>query len=158
MMGRDPFRVLVLVVKRVGEILVTTPLIRALKKAYPHGEITVVVDQGYEEILAGNPYVHRVFTLDPRDSPVAFLRKSVKLARIKFDVTVDVLANPRTAFISLISGAPLRFGPNRRIRKWAYNRTLPSSGESSAYIVDQRLSVVKELIGETDGVGLDIFC
>ncbi|MFQ6616065.1 MAG: glycosyltransferase family 9 protein [Fidelibacterota bacterium] len=135
----------------------TTPLIRALKKAYPRGEITAVVDGGYEEVLVGNPYVDRVFTLDPEDSPFAFMGKTFRLARMDFDVTVDVLANPRSALISLFSGAPIRFGPDRRIRKWAYNRSLPSSRESSGYIADERLSVARELADETDGTDLDIF-
>lgn len=157
MIREDPLRILILVVKRVGEILVTTPLIRALRKAYPHAEITAVVDRGYEEILQDNPYVDRLVLLNPEDSPLAFLKKSAKLSRRGFDVTVDVLANPRSALITLMTGSPVRFGPDRRIRKWAYNRTIPAPGGSSPYIVDQRLSVLRVLGRRTDGVGLDIF-
>lgn len=149
--------ILVLVVKRVGEILVTTPSIRALRKAYPKAEITVVVDESYHDVLAGNPHLNHIFLLDPRDSPLAFLKKAFALRNKKFDITIDYLANPRSAIISLLSGAPIRIGLNKRYRRVAYNQYIPSYPDVTPYIADHRINAIRALGKQSDGPEMDFF-
>ena len=48
-------RILVVALRRLGDVLLTTPLIRSLKRAWPDATIDVLVFGGTEGILAGNP-------------------------------------------------------------------------------------------------------
>ena len=48
-------RVLVVALRRLGDVLLTTPLIRSVKRAYPDAAIEALVFAGTEGILAGNP-------------------------------------------------------------------------------------------------------
>ena len=48
-------RILVVALRRLGDVLLTTPLIRSLKRAWPDAAIDVLVFRGTEGILAGNP-------------------------------------------------------------------------------------------------------
>jgi heptosyltransferase-3 len=48
-------RILVVVLQRLGDVLLTTPLIRSIKRAYPDAAIEALVSAGTEGILAGNP-------------------------------------------------------------------------------------------------------
>lgn len=68
-------RILVIVLRRLGDVLLTTPLIRSLKQAYPDAAIDALVFAGTEEILAGNSDLANVIAMPPR----ATLRQTVAL-------------------------------------------------------------------------------
>ena len=73
-----PARILVVALRRLGDVLLTTPLIRSLKRVYPDAAIDVLVFKGTEDILAGNPDIASVITMPARPSSVetfAFVRK-----------------------------------------------------------------------------------
>ena len=55
-----PERVLVIVTRRIGDVLLTTPLIRSLKQAWPQATVDVLVLRGTEGVLAGNPDIGEV--------------------------------------------------------------------------------------------------
>ena len=71
-------RILVVALRRLGDVLLTTPLIRSLKRAWPDATIDVLVFRGTEGILAGNPDIGAVLTLPERASAA---RKSRALAQ-----------------------------------------------------------------------------
>ena len=57
-------KVLVIELKRIGDILVATPALRALKKSFSQADIDIVVLPGMEEVLYGNKNIHQVFVWD----------------------------------------------------------------------------------------------
>lgn len=59
-------RILVVALRRLGDVLLTTPLIRSLKRAWPESAIDVLVFRGTEGILAGNPDIAAVITMPER--------------------------------------------------------------------------------------------
>src|SRR5260370_32697333 len=59
-------RILVVALRRLGDVLLTTPLIRSLKQAFPGAAIEALVFAGTEGILAGNPDLAGVITTSPR--------------------------------------------------------------------------------------------
>jgi len=61
-------RILVVAMRRLGDVLLTTPLIRSLKRAWPEAAIDVLVFRGTEGILDGNPDIAAVLTLPERAS------------------------------------------------------------------------------------------
>ena len=71
-------RILVVALRRFGDVLLTTPLIRSLKRAWPDAAIDVLVFRGTEGILEGNPDIANVRTLPERaraSESLALLRK-----------------------------------------------------------------------------------
>jgi heptosyltransferase III len=70
-------RILVIALRRLGDVLLTTPLIRSLKRAYPDAAIDVLVFAGTEGILAGNPDLAAIITMPQRPS----LRETLALGR-----------------------------------------------------------------------------
>ena len=77
----DP-RVLVVALRRLGDVLLTTPLIRSVKRAYPAASIEALVFAGTEGILSGNPDLAGVLTMPERQSPrdaLALLRRLWRL-------------------------------------------------------------------------------
>ena len=71
-------RILVVALRRLGDVLLTTPLIRSLKRAWPDATIDALVFKGTEGILAGNPDLSGVVTMPLRPSAgetLALLRR-----------------------------------------------------------------------------------
>jgi hypothetical protein len=60
-------RILVVALRRLGDVLLTTPLIRSLKQAFPDAAIDALVFAGTEGILAGNPDLAGVIAMPPRN-------------------------------------------------------------------------------------------
>ena len=70
-------RILIVALRRLGDVLLTTPLIRSLKRAYPDAAIDALVFAGTEGILAGNPDLAGIITMPQRPT----LRESLALGR-----------------------------------------------------------------------------
>ena len=61
-------RILVVALRRLGDVLLTTPLIRSLRRAYPDARLELLVFADTAEILAGNPDIDAVITCPVRPS------------------------------------------------------------------------------------------
>ena len=57
-------RILVVTLRRLGDVLLTTPLVRTIRRGFPQGRLDILVFRGSERILKGNPDVDNVIT-DP---------------------------------------------------------------------------------------------
>jgi heptosyltransferase-3 len=62
----EPRSILVISLRFMGDVLLTTPLIRSLRAAYPLAAIDALVFAGTEDVLEGNPDVRAVLTAEPR--------------------------------------------------------------------------------------------
>ena len=58
---KPPRTVLVVVTRRIGDVLLATPLIRSLKHAWPDAAIDVLVFAGTQGVLAANPDIRRAY-------------------------------------------------------------------------------------------------
>ena len=148
-------RVLIIRGSAIGDVIHATPLAAALKEAYPHLEITWIVEEICGDVVTGNPYLHEVI-VTPRSrwkqgrltSPriwgeyLAFL-KSIRARR--FDVTLDLQGYAKSAILALAARAPYRLGWWRQ-RDGAnfVNAAIPRRPES-VHRVDWFLDVARAL-------------
>ena len=65
-MKTPPRSVLVIVARRLGDVLLATPLIRSVKRAWPDAAVDVLVFEGTQGVLANNPDVRRVLAVSER--------------------------------------------------------------------------------------------
>jgi heptosyltransferase III len=92
-LGPHP-RVLVVALRRLGDVLLTTPLIRSLKRAWPDGAIDVLVFRGTEGILAGNPDIAEVITMPERPAAGESLALLRRLWR-RYDLALSTQSGDR---------------------------------------------------------------
>ncbi|MCX7735190.1 MAG: glycosyltransferase family 9 protein [Candidatus Kapabacteria bacterium] len=84
----------------LGDVLLTTPLIRILSKTYPNAKIDYIVAEPYSEILTNNPYISNLLIYDKSKSIFKPL-KNPELLCNDYDILIDLQKNIRTKFISL---------------------------------------------------------
>jgi heptosyltransferase-3 len=96
-------RVLVVVLRRLGDVLLTTPLIRSLKRAYPQATIDALVFAGTEGVLAGNPDLGAIITMPQRPRLSDTLALSARLFR-RYDLAVSAQTGDRPTALALIAG------------------------------------------------------
>ena len=98
---------------RIGDVILTTPAIHALRQAYPQSRISVLVSSGNEVLLQGNPDVDQVL-VDNRKAgdkkPTGFWELVSLLRRNRFDCVVNYHTKRRTNLAVFLAGIPLRIG------------------------------------------------
>ena len=105
-------RILFIRLDRVGDVVLSTPAIEALKTGFPHSEITVLLRPQTAALLENNPHVDRCVILDPGAGPAQRYRVLQDLRRRRFDLAVDSCVDWKlaSALIARLSGARFRIG------------------------------------------------
>ena len=96
-------RVLVVALRRLGDVLLTTPLIRSVKRALPQASIDALVFAGTEGILAGNPDLAVIFTLPQRPRAGDTLALLARLYK-RYDLALSTQTGDRPTFLAIIAG------------------------------------------------------
>jgi len=103
--------VLIIKLRYIGDVLLATPTVRAIKAARPDVRVTMMVNRGTEDVLSGNPDLDEIIVLD-KGSLTAQSRLIAGLRHRQFDTVIDLTDGDRSAFLSWVSGAPVRIGFN----------------------------------------------
>jgi ADP-heptose:LPS heptosyltransferase len=80
--------VLILRFDRIGDMVVTTPIFRELKNAYPNISISVLASEVNKDVIRYNPYIDTIYT-NYKNSVLKDLSTLIKLRKRKFDVCID---------------------------------------------------------------------
>jgi len=120
-------KILLIRLRLIGDVVFTTPILRALKRTFPESRLTYLVERDAAAVVSGNPHLEEVLVV-PRTRGWARLRDDVKLARRlrakRFDVVLDLHGGPRSSWLTWATGAPQRIGYDIRGRGWQYTRTV----------------------------------
>ena len=96
-------RVLVVALRRLGDVLLTTPLIRSVKRALPQASIDALVFAGTEGILTGNSDLAKVLTLPQRPHARDTLALMARLGK-RYDLALSTQTGDRPTFLAVIAG------------------------------------------------------
>ncbi|MGD0566372.1 MAG: glycosyltransferase family 9 protein, partial [Candidatus Goldiibacteriota bacterium] len=100
-------KIVVIKLRDIGDIVLSTPVLGVLDYNCPSPEIVYVLKKEYENFKYLLPYVKEVITYDKND-PFDFIRLIIKLRKYNFDLCVNLHASFRSALIALLSGAKFR--------------------------------------------------
>ena len=136
----------------IGDIVLTTPVIRNLRKKYPAAAIHYLTKEKFATIVESNPYVDKVILLkDDLNTTIEEIKSEA------FDQIIDLHHNLRTMRIkSALPSVPFHSFNKLNIEKWIYTNfkinLLPQK-----HIVDRYMATVEKLGVTNDGLGLDYF-
>lgn len=116
-----PRRVLLIQLRAIGDVILTTPALRVLKRRFPDAAVDFVSNPAPAEALVHNPHLRKiiVYPYAPHNA-AGLLRFIFQLRKERYDLVIDFLGTPATALIALGSGAKTRVGYNLRLRRFAY--------------------------------------
>ena len=138
----NPRKILVIQLKRAGDILVTTPVLEALRALFPSAEIDGLVEKPFAPLLENHPILRQVQIYD-KSRKMATVRR---IRREKYDWILDFQSSPRSAIVVAFSGARVKAG--YRVPFWGrlYNRTIkrPAGRQS---VIEGKLSLLEAVSG-----------
>jgi ADP-heptose:LPS heptosyltransferase len=142
---------LILRFSSIGDIVLTTPVIRCLKQQVQGAEVHYALKKNFGDTLKHNPYIDKTFFLeDNLSSLIAELKKE------KYDYIIDLHHNQRTFFIKLRLGVKSFSFNKLNFKKWLLvNFKINRLPDIS--IVDRYMETVKSFGIKNDGKGLDYF-
>jgi lipopolysaccharide heptosyltransferase II len=125
-------KILLVRLRLVGDVVFTTPLIRALRRRFPDSHLSYAVEPGAAPVVQNNPHLDEVIVL-PQARALARVRADLAAARRvhrqRFDIAIDLHGGPRSAWLTWASRAPTRIGYAIPGRSWMYTTVVPRAAD-----------------------------
>lgn len=144
-------KILIIRFSSIGDIVLTTPVIRCLKKQLPDVTIHYLTSDKFNTVLAYNPHIDTLHTLDKEQSAIIDT-----LRHEQFDLIIDLHHNIRSIKISKAIGAPTKRFFKANIEKWLYVN-LKINRLPKEHIVERYMQTVAHLGVKNDQQGLDFY-
>ncbi len=140
--------ILLLQLKRIGDLILTMPAIVALRENFPDARVTLVVSNECADLLPAIPGADRILVARHNLSDIAIV---IALARERFNYCIDFTRNDRSAFLAFLSRARKRIVSHRvrdqsKIRARIYNQFVDNRMRDM-HTVDYNLALLEPLGG-----------
>jgi len=156
-------KILLINIKYLGDLIVSTPGINSLRKAEPEAEIVFLLRKGFEEVLKNNPNIDRIISFDPSlkgnsgfDKIVEGIKFIKKVRDENFDVVIALHPGDRTAFWAWFSGAKQRVAPHKQSFGFLFNKRIDIAEDSVSYL-DYYNQIISSFIGKFDSSPTEFF-
>lgn len=140
----------------IGDVVVTTPTIRAVKENYPDARVSIMVRKPFGSLLASDPHLHEVVESSKPHGSTFLMTKEyavfvLRLRRAKYDLVIDLRTGDRGAILASMTGAKERIGrpsgTNQFWHNFMFTRIArhPVFNPTAHPGADQSLRVVREI-------------
>jgi lipopolysaccharide heptosyltransferase II len=142
-------RILIIKLCCIGDIMFTTPLLRALAVKYPHAKITYMVGSWSRDLAAAAPGVSNTIIFDAYD-PISWMEKLQRfwnavrnIRQGRFDMAIVLHRTPLAGLLVAAAGVPVRIGFDWQGNGFAH--TVPVPYRAEAHEVDRNLDCLKAI-------------
>jgi heptosyltransferase-2 len=111
-------KILIIRLSSIGDIVLTSPVIRLLRESYPHAQIDFLVRKEYAELVKFDKNLSYVYQYDVKSGWKGLREMKAFLSKQGFDVIIDLHRNFRSAYLRNISPGPsiLKYNKNRILK------------------------------------------
>ena len=150
-------KILVIKLRYIGDVVLSTPVLRSLRQQYPEAKLGCLVNSGTQEVLTYNPHIDEVLVVS-RGKIREQVQFCLELRARRFDCVIDLTDGDRSAFLTWISGAPVRIGFNgeKRWRGVLYSNCV-STENSAGHILEHHAQALTLLGVNSMGNGLEVY-
>ncbi|MCX6170472.1 MAG: glycosyltransferase family 9 protein [Ignavibacteriales bacterium] len=134
-------KILVINTKFLGDLIVSTQGLNALRKKNPNSEIVLITRKGYEETLRNNPNIDRIIPFDfsvKKKNIFSRISSEIKfiyqIRKERFDVIIALHPGDRIAFLAWLSGAKIRIAPRKQPFNFLFNVLVDVEEDSISYL------------------------
>ena len=145
-------KILIIRFSSIGDIVLTTPVIRCVKKQFPDAEVHYVTKEVFKNILIHNPYIDKVHTFK---EDISELYEPLKAEN--FDVVIDLHKNLRSLRLKQKLKAKNYSFDKLNLQKFLAVNFKQINKLPNKHIVDRYFDAVAPLGIKSDGKGLDHF-
>lgn len=142
-------KVLIIRFSSIGDVVLTTPVIRCLKEQIPGIEIHYLTKSAYGQLLTANSYLSKIHTFNTQLSEVL-----PRLRKEKFDYLIDLHRNLRSLKVRALLGKAAYTFPKLNFRKFLLVH-FKIDWLPRLHIVDRYMKAVRSFSVNNDGKGLD---
>ncbi|MFN2498918.1 MAG: glycosyltransferase family 9 protein [Pyrinomonadaceae bacterium] len=138
-------RVLVVRLRSIGDTVLSTPSLSALKRFLPYARIDILLEDWVAPVLEGFPHVDNVITTE-RGNLTSRARVARQLRASHYDVVYNLHGSTTATFLTRATGATHRVGYETYQYSWLHNHRSPSSsflwGRNKTHSVEQQLALL----------------
>jgi predicted lipopolysaccharide heptosyltransferase III len=142
---RDVQKILLVRLRSIGDTVLATPSLFALKRFLPNAEIDILVEDWVAPVLATHPYVNKVVVLE-RGGFIARAHVAKQLRSARYDVVYNLHGGTTATFLTRASGARHRVGFKTYQYAQLHNHQAPSPlllwGQQKTHSVEQQLALL----------------
>ncbi len=154
--------ILLIQLKHLGDILLITPVIRALHTAWPQAKISALIPRGMEAMLSSHPLLADIMPLDRRQTGLlANGRFAWELRRRQYDLVLEHTGGDRGAICAWLTGAGTRVSFDHPKRSWWQRRLaftlLAPPLPLQAHTLEKNLALVEALGIQAQHRGLEFY-
>jgi heptosyltransferase-2 len=142
------YRVLIIRTDRIGDVLLSTPAIKAVRDSYPNAHIGMMVRPYVEDVVDGNPYLDEVILYDKDNADkgiLGTLRFVIRLRRKRFDIAIVLHPTLRSNLIPFLSGIPERVGYDRKCGFFLTKRLKDIKHRGEKHEIDYSLDILRSI-------------
>ncbi|MDR0762177.1 MAG: hypothetical protein LBF13_03890, partial [Campylobacteraceae bacterium] len=159
MVELDNKKILVTFLMHLGDLILVTPFISALRKAAPNAHITMLADDKLKDVVLFNPNLNQIMTIDKKghDNKISALIKCAKsLSSQNFDIVINLHPNERCSFICALTKTAFRTGTSHVLFRWRWDKYIKL--DRTLHAADMYLDVLTKLgVKNLKNNGLEIF-
>lgn len=125
-----PSKILIIKLKKLGDVIGTTPITRQIRALFPNAEITFLTEPLGGQVYKNSSQINQLWVLSRKPTNLEYVKLCFKVYKEHFDVVIDLYNHNKTALLTLFSFAKLRLG-YAKIGKspFSYNYTVSLSHE-----------------------------
>lgn len=141
-------RILLIRTDRIGDVILSTPAIKAVRDAYPNSHIAVMVRPYAEDIVDGNPYLDEVILYDKDGGHrglLGTLRFVRELRRKRFDLVLILHPTNRSNLIPFLAGIPERVGYDKKWGVFLTKRLKDTKHLGEKHEIEYNLDVLRAI-------------
>lgn len=144
-------KILIVRFSSIGDIVLTTPVVRCLKNSFPDSELHYLTKSKYKDIVKNNPYIEKVYSIV---KDIKEIKQDLKSEN--YDFIVDLHHNLRTLELRLALNKRSYQFTKLNVRKWLLT-TFKINKMPNLHIVDRYFQTIKDIGVKNDLQGLDYF-
>jgi heptosyltransferase-2 len=147
-MAADPKKILIIRTDRLGDVILSTPVIKNLRNCFPEAHIAFICRPYTKRILEGNPYLNEVIVYDKYRTHKKVwpsIKFALDLRKKKFDWALILHPTNRVHIFTFFAGIPLRIGWDKKMG-WLLTKKLPQAKQEGArHELEYTLDILRTL-------------
>lgn len=149
--------ILIIRFSSIGDIVLTSPLLRILRKSFPDSNIDFLIRKEYSELVKFNPNVNNIIEFDTLEGLRGLYNIANQIKSKRYDLVLDLHNNWRSNYIKYFSKAKFYTINKRVLKRFFLIKFKIDLFKEYISVVDKYIETIKFLNVKNDNNGLDLF-